>query len=698
MIIKEIGLNNFRIYKGQNLLDLTSDVEDKNIFIVSGKNGFGKTTLLMSFVWCLYGRQMSDVDELYDKEISEKGGYPKYISESLNTEAANEGINKFSVSVTFGDVVVPEIDCKEVKITRTYIVDGSNEDQLEILVDGHPNELADEMGLEIFIREFILPKEIAKFFFFDAEKIVNLAESTSVEHNRMLSLAYSEVLGIKKYEDLKANLESIRLELRKKSASAADEDRLNILEAEIENIERKQKDIEDEQRDIHDEISAKRLTLNQIQQSLIQAGESITVEQLNEMRAEDTVLTAKHEELEKELRGLQEMIPFAIAGLRLSEVTDQLASEQDYRNSIFKNEELQEASNKILTALLEEEKKFPHVIPANVHEFYHAKIKKLIADYLVEGGADIPEDFKVHHDFSDGETSRFIAVVNHLKTSFKEQLKRINSEYTQARNERDAIRRRIRDAESKAEEPRLQKLRLDKGKYEDEIRALENKKDDNIASLTQYRIEHQQKVKEREALSEKIEVSAANKRKDAEIKDMIEDISKFLVSFKEEKKKGLQRRILDSLQSLMHKKGFVNQVEVTIIEQEIDIQLLDKKGKQIRKEALSKGEQQLYATSLLKGLVEESDFEFPVFIDSPMQKFDEDHAEKIIMHFYPKVSDQVVIFPLINKEMTLKEFNLIKPKTARTYLIKQDSSTNSGFMEVMPDNLFIEYEKMNHVS
>jgi DNA sulfur modification protein DndD len=371
---------------------------------------------------------------------------------------------------------------------------------------------------------------------------------------------------------------------------------------------------------------------------------------------------------------------------------------RQFKNSAFKNEELQEASNSILTGLLEEEKKFPHVIPSNIHEFYHSRIKSLITEFLKEDGFDVPEGFQVLHDLSDGETNKFLAQVNNVKTSFKEQLRRINGEYTQTRNERDAIRRRIRDAESRAEEPRLQKLRLDKSKLEDEIRGLENQKDANIALVTQYAIEHSQKIKERNTLSEKIDLSAGSKRKDAEIKNMIDELSKFLVSFKDKKKKGLEKRILESLQVLMHKKGFVHKVDVSIIEQEIDIQLLDKKGRAIRKESLSKGEQQLYATSLLKGLVEESDFEFPVFIDSPMQKFDEDHAEKIITHFYPKISDQVVVFPLINKEMTLKEFNLIKPKTARTYLIKQETTTNSSFLEVEPDNLFIDYEKMNHVN
>ena len=47
MQIKEITLNNFRIYKGENTVNLLPD-GDKNIIVISGKNGFGKTTFLMS--------------------------------------------------------------------------------------------------------------------------------------------------------------------------------------------------------------------------------------------------------------------------------------------------------------------------------------------------------------------------------------------------------------------------------------------------------------------------------------------------------------------------------------------------------------------------------------------------------------------------------------------------------------------------
>jgi len=115
MIIKTIELNNFRIYKGLNIIDLSKDSE-KNIFIVSGWNGFGKTTFLMSLVWCLYGRQMEDVDDLYRKEISEQGGYVRYTNNALNRLAELEGDYTFHVAITFTDLSIPELPCKEIKV------------------------------------------------------------------------------------------------------------------------------------------------------------------------------------------------------------------------------------------------------------------------------------------------------------------------------------------------------------------------------------------------------------------------------------------------------------------------------------------------------------------------------------------------------------------------------------------------------
>ncbi|MCC8198223.1 MAG: DNA sulfur modification protein DndD, partial [Tannerellaceae bacterium] len=98
-------------------------------------------------------------------------------------------------------------------------------------------------------------------------------------------------------------------------------------------------------------------------------------------------------------------------------------------------------------------------------------------------------------------------------------------------------------------------------------------------------------------------------------------------------------------------------------------------------------EQQLYATALLKALVDESEIDFPIFIDSPLQKLDNLHSEKIITEFYPHVAKQVVLFPLIGKELSSEEYRLLMPNISKAYFIDNENQ-NSTFKEISLNELF----------
>ena len=115
----------------------------------------------------------------------------------MNRDVLQRGkADSFEVEVQLKDLLIPSIPCRTVNIIRSFNLKTKKEN-LKILIDGDENELTKEVGFEVFINDFILPREIAKFFFFDAEKIVALAEAKSKAELRSLSRAYSEVLGIK---------------------------------------------------------------------------------------------------------------------------------------------------------------------------------------------------------------------------------------------------------------------------------------------------------------------------------------------------------------------------------------------------------------------------------------------------------------------------------------------------------------------
>lgn len=693
MTIKEIQLYNFRIYKGENTIELTNDGK-KNIFVVSGRNGFGKTTFLMSMVWCLYGRNMQEVDDLYKKEIVDQGGYSKYIVNSLNRLAKSEDDYNFHVSITFTNVSIPEVPCKEIVVKRSYNAKTSVAEEIEILIDGYPSELAKEVGHEIFIREFIMPIEIAKFFFFDAEKIVSLAEVNTSEQRKNLSRAYSEVLGIKKYEDIKNELENIQLKLRQESADASEKGQLKQLQAEVETCEIK---IEENQKKIG-ELREKRNEKNKdsrdIQEKLIKAGSLITVEELQRLRDQEVGLIARQNELQIELKDSYDIIPFAIAGEKFLDVVRQLENEASHKASQFKNDNVNGVTNKILTELLNIPKPDDFAIDHKVHNFYANAFETLIRKHFFSDTEALPEDFKVIHEFSDSERNELLALLSNIRLSFRESFKRISGDFNQAKNELNSIRRRIRDAEANQEDPIIEEYRKNKQELDKEIIRI----DDTISSFDREIGEligiKKQKDMQIENLSSKLKVSEKNLEKDTIITRNIHNLKDFIAKFKAKKKESLEEQILNGLNTLLHKKGFIKKVEVEIIGEDIDIILKNARGEEIKKESLSKGEQQMYATALLRGLVEESDIQFPVFIDSPMQKFDEQHAENIVKYFYPNISDQVVIFPLINKELTEREFNFLLKHIAQTYLIHNVHEDKSEFMTIEPSNFLRTYNRM----
>jgi len=705
MFIKEIELNNFRIYKGNNKISLLPS-DDKNIILISGKNGFGKTTFLMSLVWCLYGRQMEKVDELYEKEIKDKGNYTKYISNSLNRGALEEGITEFSVSITFSGVNIPDVTCQEVTIRRSYNVVSNTSDKVEVLIDGYQNELIEDLtkenqrGEEIFIRDFILPIEIAKFFFFDAEKIVSLAEVNSTTQRRDLSRAYSEVLGIQKYEDLKINLEEKQDDYRKRSAKPEEKKELNQLHTDIENAQDEIRSLGDRIDDLKHEKNQDEKDAEEIQRRLIRDGDKMTLEELNGFKQVQVGLEAKKIELQEQLKDYFDLIPFALAGETVTNISEQLTNERNVSELKFKQDDVNDKIIQIRQDIEAEKNKEHTVFHVPTADFYDEQIKRLVRKYFFTEDFEIPTNLITLHDFSNSEANEFNQLVSTLKHSFKDSFSRLNADYSYLKNQMDGISRKIRDAEKTAEDEYISNLRERKESLDKRIITIESE----ITILNQKIGELLNQIKtfrqRQEILRKKIDDSSQYTEKEIRTKQVILKLQSFIALFKEAKKKSLEDKMLLGLETLLHKKGFIKKVEVDINQtgDDIDINLIDGRNKIIDRGSLSMGERQMYASALLHALVDESDIDFPVFIDSPMQKFDEEHAENIIKYFYPNVSKQVIIFPLMNKELTENEYLKLKPNVNRTYLINNISTDSSVFLETSPDDFLATYKEIYHAN
>lgn len=695
MKIKQVKLNNFRIYQGNNVIDLNVDKE-KNIVIISGKNGYGKTTFLMSMIWCLYGKQMADVDEIYRKEISDSGGYSKYINNSLNHHAKEAGKSTFSVSITFTDVKsIPDVPCKELIITRTHYTQ-NKKDELSILIDGQENEIVSERAenLEFFIREYVMPKEIAKFFFFDAERIVSLAEHQSIDQQKSLSQAYAEVLRIKQYQDLRSSLKSYHKELQKDTASGEDRHRLNQLNADIKTAEDRIEQSTAEISELGDKSDKLHFDIEKIQEKLIKEGEVITEEELDELRKNKEKLEKSALQQKESLKAHYEIIPLAISGRLLTEVFEHIKAERILENNHFALSQVETISDQIINGLLNAERPSDVIITHQVQDFIVRELSLQIKRHL--GDEDKPQidEISILHAFSEVESNDLSRFIDELRLSFKEKFSRLHEKYRRAKNDLGEINKKITYAEEMAEGATVKFLREKKQDLQNDYDQTQQNIGRNQEQVEKLKKQLIQYKKEWDRITDRLGVSKEKETVSREVNNTIKVLDEFIQQFEHEKSEALSQRIKTELSKLMHKTSFVNKVDVDIMHERINIQLYEKNGREINLNTLSKGEQQLYATALLKSLVDESNIDFPVFIDSPMQKFDVDHSDNIVRNFYPDVSAQVVLFPLLKKEMTEREFKIILPKVSKTYLIDNKGSYASTFKEVPEKStLFTVFEQ-----
>ena len=169
MKLYEIRLENFRQFYGEQVISISTD-DQANVTLIHAENGFGKTTLLNALLWCFYGETTGKFENR-DKLV--------------NFEALNEGVNRAVVEVRF------EHNKQTFMANRTITHSQRNRSSLKVfeIKKGEYKELSRDPAPFL---NTVVPKEMAKYFFFDGEQ----AEAFSAEtNNKEIGKAIKAMLG-----------------------------------------------------------------------------------------------------------------------------------------------------------------------------------------------------------------------------------------------------------------------------------------------------------------------------------------------------------------------------------------------------------------------------------------------------------------------------------------------------------------------
>lgn len=454
MLINSITLSNYRLYKGTNQIIFSFD-NQKNIFLIAGENGFGKTTFLTSLIWCLYGKQMVDIENAFKKDFSSSKSYITYLTSNLNKSQKDylDNLNldsdtirkirtigytpeieflrqytQYSVSIDFTDLFIPSVPCESVTVTRKFDIITENE-IVDIFINGKVSELCTEIGPEVFINDFILNKDIARFFFFDSEKIVSLAEINTVHEKKKLSTAYNEVLGVKKYEDLKKNLENLRIRLRKKSSDLDGRNKLISLVEQQSILNDQLSDFENKIKVLDEEISLLKKQDDEYQLKMFREGNSMTLDDLKNQKSLLDAVQNKDIELKSKLKELFDYIPFAVAGKAFFEAKRQadkdIESLHTFRNFSIQNDLLKDVHTKLFQKLNEIE------ISKGQKEILNTAINNTFSSFYKDDTIELKSDILL--DITKEQHAELQAIYDNVRNTFKSEFQRLTDDYRKNR-------------------------------------------------------------------------------------------------------------------------------------------------------------------------------------------------------------------------------------------------------------------------
>lgn len=689
MKLSNIEINNFRQYYNAVNIDLSTNA-DQNIVVIGGRNGYGKTNLLLSIVWCLYGEKISQIDDNFKKEIQKEKNYSSFMQQSINWTAKKENKDTFSVSIVVSEIELPELkklnsNSESVIITRTFNVASMN----EILSISDPNskmEIFDDEADKInFINDYIIPIDAAKFVFFDAEKISEIANLSIKEEGSFINDALGKILGLDTYDTLIEDIEFYINTLKKEGATKNLQEQIVDKEKAIElsniDIEKLEEENAEKLKEIDDLKKTIRQYNNLISQHSKQGNSTFDRESV---LSEIEKLKTKELELSERFNELSEIIPLAILTGKLEEVTEHLEIQE--KNTLSQNSS-KENSEKIenFIELLFNKPPEPESSTLSFKDklFYYDKAKNLGSELFSSDGDY--QELEFEHDLNNSEKSLIYDAINLVSSQSKDLFETTIEEFNKIRIKLAELNKTLSKVDADLEDELILDYTSKKDTADYNITENNRKIGENNQQINKLKGDIIRLNQQLSVLVKKVDVNAKNKLKIKESQKYIDSLNFFLEEQKNKHKESLEKTILSELKILMHKLGseeneskFIEDVKVTILAsgQGMKISLLDQDDNEIRKESLSSGEKQIYISCLIKAILNESIQSLPIFIDTPLGRLDEEHRDNITKKYYPALSEQVVLFST-NSEITPKRYKDISANISKSYLLFNDGANTN---------------------
>lgn len=688
MKLNRIVLENYGPYEGRIEFSLRT-TEDAPIVLFGGKNGAGKTSLFDAIQVCLHGRSA------FDERLSRQE-YEAWLRSQLH-EANGERATTAKIQLDFEYADLGRTDnyivTREIRDRGKSVVD-----ELAVKRNGSPLSDLDAEQWDDFLKELI-PPGISQLFFFDGEKIQQLAEEMKNQDN--FAEALSSLLGLDLIERLDSDL-SIYL------SQKLDEEGKEELAAKIETLRDEIGEIEARQEELEDQIEAKEERINELSEQIEKKEQELTqqggdyAEKREQFKERRTRLQTEREALKDQIREIATgCYPFSLAPDLCRGVVDQLEQER-------KEEEELAAKNRasdLLGELADDEEILTEtgVDPDSASQVV-GQLQAALDERL-----DTPDEdeYRLAEEFSRREQQEMEAVVDRALTEVPTKLQKFTQELEEKTKEQQELETKLQRA---PEQSIIQPVLNDIHELSEERSRLKQEVEDHRTELEELEERRSKKAVSLEnRLDDREEIETVSDRAAlaSDVREVVQDYQEKLV---EKKLTQLESALTDRYLQLSNKAGLYEQVLIDV--EDVSISIETRNGTRKDQSQLSAGERQIFATAMLWALADISGRPLPFMIDTPLARLDQDHRGNLVESFFPNAAHQVLIFST-DTEITEERYEELRDQIAAEYHLVADEESgrtevSPGYFWTAPDNAIqgpgmtssettVQYDKQAHL-
>lgn len=637
MIINRLTMHNFGVYAGTNIFEFS---HKKPIVLIGGMNGRGKTTFLEAILLSLYG------DNSIAYKESKYHSYKQYLRSYVNKSHWSQSSFielEFVMNESSNDTYVVRREWNALsKITKETITVQQNGEYSEFLTK----------NWAMFI-ENILPSALSSFYFFDGEKIAELAVDNT---NDQMKESIRSMLGITVLDVLKNDLGRSIRRLSRKNKGDENGDQLEKLRQErddaIADLEKMDLMIE--------ETNSK---VSEIQESIemlhkqyeLQGGAVIEQQQeLMKKRAKLQTDIAQNGEM------LNDMAASELPLLLVRDLISQIKLQAEDEHNDFIMQQALEQMNLFLSAYAEI-KQEAFEASRDFIEFVREQTQARSADqvYKMSDHALFQVNELLEKTLqSSADRTRELLVQKGL---LKKRLDELDSYLTLDINKEELS---LTYDRIKKKEADLIQAQVELSKLQQDRSAINAAVISKTAEFNRDVEEYLRKVELRDDADRMLKYSNM----------AIQIVDAYTVELQKKKTGMLGRTITECYKKLANKKNLIQ--EIAMDPETLDMRYLDENGDELLKDSLSAGEKQLMVIAILWALALCSKKKLPVIIDTPLSRLDSQHRSSVITTYFPNASDQTIILST-DTEIDRNYYDMMKDAVGDEFTLVYSEETRS---------------------